>query len=211
MSAEQIGLWAGFILTLMVLSYLLADNVLYRLAVSVFVGLAAGYVTVVTTESVLLPWLNSTIFSGQPGGVAIGMIPVLLGVLLLLKTSPRLGRLGNLALAFVVAVGAAVAIVGAVGGTLIPLVGSTTQWGGDLVSGIIVVIGVICSLMYFHTIGSRRPDGTVRSVLLVRLLAGVGKGFIVVTLGALYGAAILSSLMIFSERIGFVLALIAGG
>ncbi|HLV33734.1 MAG TPA: hypothetical protein VKY59_01415, partial [Spirillospora sp.] len=55
---EQIGLWAGFVLTLMVFSYILGDNFLYRLAVYVFVGLAAGYIVVITWESVIWPWVN---------------------------------------------------------------------------------------------------------------------------------------------------------
>ncbi|MBL8156585.1 MAG: hypothetical protein JNM70_20570, partial [Anaerolineae bacterium] len=116
MSGEQIGLWAGFILTLMVFSYLLGDNFLYRLAIALFTGLAAGYVTLVTVESVLLPWLNGTLLSAETtlASRAIGIVPFILGALLLLKTSPRLGRVGNLAIAFIVGVGTAVALVGAI-------------------------------------------------------------------------------------------------
>ena len=65
MNPEQVGLWAGLILSLMVFSYLLGDNILYRVAIYVFVGLAAGYVAVVTVESVLLPWLNSTVLAAD--------------------------------------------------------------------------------------------------------------------------------------------------
>ena len=45
---EELGLMVGFILTLMVYSYLIRDNFLYRIAVYVFVGIAAGFVTIVT-------------------------------------------------------------------------------------------------------------------------------------------------------------------
>jgi preprotein translocase subunit SecF len=61
--SEQIGLLVGFILTLMVFSYLLGDNILYRLALYVFVGLSAGYLTLVTVDTVLLPWLNQTVLA----------------------------------------------------------------------------------------------------------------------------------------------------
>ena len=64
---EQIGLWAGFVLTLMIFSYLLGDNILYRLAVYVFVGLAAGYITVVTWDSVIWPWINGTVLNTRAG------------------------------------------------------------------------------------------------------------------------------------------------
>ncbi|MEO8394665.1 MAG: hypothetical protein ABI700_16845, partial [Chloroflexota bacterium] len=119
--SDQIGLWIGFILTLMVFSYLLGDNFLYRLAIYVFVGLAAGFVTMATVDSVLLPWIRVTLQSGDMGGKLFGAIPLVLGLLLILKSRPRFNRLGNLGLAFVVGIGTAIALVGAISGTLLPL------------------------------------------------------------------------------------------
>lgn len=212
MSADQIGVWAGFVLTLMVFSYLLADNFLYRLAVYVFVGLAAGYVTIVTVESVVLPWFRATVQSGDVGTQIVGVLPLLLGLLLLFKTTRRLNRLGNLALAFIIGVGTAVALVGAISGTLLPLVGGTVNSVRvDTINGFIIVFGVICTLIYFQYIARRSPENVVRRGLLVRTFGAVGEGFIVITLGALYGGAILTGLTIFSERIAFILTRIGGG
>lgn len=214
MSAEQIGLWAGFIFTLMVFSYLLGDNILYRLAVYIFVGLTVGYVTVVTVESVLLPWIRSTLLApgADIGQRVLGLVPFLLGVLLLLKSSPRLGRLGNLAIAFIVGVGTAVALVGAVTGTLIPLAAATgSSVRIDVLNGFLLVLGVISTLVYFHYLARRLPDGGIGRGPVVRVISLVGQGFIVITLGALYAGAILTSLTIFSERVGFILARITGG
>lgn len=218
MSLEEIGLWAGFVLTLMVFSYLLGDNFLYRLAVYVFVGLAAGYVTIVTVESVLIPWFETTIGTGEAGGMTLGLIPVLLGTLLLLKTSSRLGRLGNLGIAVLVGVGAAVALVGALTGTLLPLSTATAAEGANItddriafINAVIIVTGVVSSLVYFQYLASQRRDGTIRRSRPVQAISVVGQGFIVITLGALYAAAILTSLTIFSERVGFVLGRILGG
>ena len=108
--SEQIGLIAGFVLTLMVFSYLLGDNILYRLALAVFVGLSAGYLTLVTLDTVLIPWANQTLLNSAAGlGLpVIGVIPFGLALLLLLKGVPRYGRLGNAALAFLIGVGTAV-------------------------------------------------------------------------------------------------------
>ena len=52
--------------------------------------------------------------------------PLILGVWLLTKTSPRLSRLGNPVLAYLVGVGAAAAISGALLGTIFPLVDQST-------------------------------------------------------------------------------------
>jgi hypothetical protein len=214
MNPEQMGLWAGLILSLMIFSYLLGDNFLYRLAVHIFVGLAAGFVAVVTVESVLVPWINTTVLAPDSNiGIRIvGIIPLLLGFLLLLKSSPRLGRLGNLAIAFVIGVGSAVAVVGAISGTLLPLAGETSaNINADLLNGFLIVLGVISSLVYFQYLAQRTPGGGTRRALHVRFLSAIGQGFIVVTLGALYAGAILTSLTIFSERVAFILTRIGGG
>jgi hypothetical protein len=213
-SGEQIGLWAGFILTLMVFSYLLGDNILYRLAIYAFVGLSAGYITVVTVETVLIPWINSTIRSQTAGvgGLVLGIIPFVLGLLLLLKTSPRLGRPGNIAVAFVVGVGTAVSLVGAITGTLLPLATATgSSIRIDVLNGFLMFVGVTSTLMYFRYLGVRRPDGRVERRLVTQAVGAVGQVFIIITLGALYAGAILTSLTAFSERVGFILARITGG
>ena len=207
---EDAGLWAGFILTLMIYSYILADNVLYRLAVYVFVGLAAGYIMIVTIESVMLPWFAATIGSGDTVNLGIGMLPILVAVLLGFKSSTRLARFGNLGMAFVVGVGAAVALVGALTGTLIPLA-TETAGQEDILDSVDIFIGVATTLIYFQYLARRVPGGGVRRPIAIRAVSFVGQGFIVVTLGALYAAAILTSLTIFSERISFVLGRILGG
>lgn len=210
--SDQLGLWIGFILTLMVFSYLLGDNFLYRLAIYVFVGLTAGFVTMLTVESVLLPWIRATLLSEEMGGRILGAVPLVIGLLLLLKASARFNRLGNLGLAFVVGIGAAIALVGAISGTLLPLSNTTTNSvGADALNGFILVIGVISTLVYFQYLARRGSGGETRRGLVIRAVGAVGQGFIVVTLGALYGSAILSGLVVFSERIAFILSRVGGG
>ena len=47
----------GFLLSLMVFSYLLGDNPLFRLATHLMVGIGTAYAAVVVIESVLVPQL----------------------------------------------------------------------------------------------------------------------------------------------------------
>jgi hypothetical protein len=217
LNPDQIGMAASLIFTLMIFSYLLGDNFLYRLAVYVFVGLAAGFVTMVTVESAILPWLQSTVLNPNAGVPerAFGIIPFLLGALLLLKISPRFGRLGNLALAFIIGVGTAVAIVGAVSGTLLPLADDTTRLvSTDTANGVVMLLGVVSTLVYFQYVARRVPGQlatTGRRGIFIQAVSAIGKSFIVVTLGALYGSAILTGLTIFSERIAFIIMRLNGG
>jgi hypothetical protein len=115
-------------------------------------------------------------------------------------------------LAFVVGIGTAVALVGAISGTLLPLASSTAgSVGVDALDGFILVLGVVSTLIYFQYLARRVPGAKNRRGLIVRAVGALGQGFIVVTLGALYGGAILSGLVVFSERIAFILQQLGGG
>lgn len=205
--------WVGFVLTLLIFSYVLADNFLYRLSVYLFVGVAAGFAAVVAVEGVLLPWLRGTLLAPAPGPgqVILGAVPLLVGLFLLMKASPTLSRLGNLGMAFLVGIGTAVAVVGAVSGTLLPLVGSTgAALADDLINGLVIILGTITTLLYFQYLAVRRPDGEVVRPWPLRLAATVGQVFLIMTFAALYAGAILSSLTIFSERVAFLLERVFG-
>lgn len=239
MSLDTVGLWAGFVLTLMILSYLLGDNFLYRLALYVFVGLTAGYVTLVTLENVIAPFLRATLLSGNPGAVIFGAVPLVFGALLLLKASNRLHPLGNLPLAYLIGVGAAVALVGAVAGTLLPLAGGVVEavrapavsqvnsgTGGlaapsleGVGTGFLILLGVVCTLLYFQFLARRVPGalpgaplgvGTQRGAL-VRVFGTVGQGVLAIALGAIYAGAILTGLTVLTERVAFMLTRLGGG
>lgn len=200
MTAE-IGFIISLALTLVIFSYLLGDNFLYRLAVSAFVGLAAAFTTIVTFQSVLLPLTNS-------GEVNAGFLVIggILALLLLLKPIRSLRILSNISLGFLIAVGSAAAVVGAVSGTLIPLVSQTAEIDFDsglinVTSSFILIIGVVTSLLYFNYGAQRNAQGEIERGTIMKTIATIGQGFVVVTLGALYGAAILTSLTILTGQL----------
>jgi hypothetical protein len=92
-------------------------------------------------------------------------------------------------------------LLGALTGTLIPLVQDTAtlDFNGEplqLANSILIVIGVVTSLLYFQYIAKERRDGSISRGRVVQALSVIGEGFIAVTLGALFGTAILTSLSI---------------
>ncbi|GAB4572578.1 MAG: hypothetical protein Kow0077_12400 [Anaerolineae bacterium] len=201
--------WVGFILTLIIFSYLLADNFLYRLAVYLFVGVAAAYAGVVALEGVLLPWLRGTLFApgAQGGQIVLGIIPLAVGFLLLLKAVPALAPVGNLGLAFLIGIGVAVSLVGTISGTLIPQVyAAGAAIGDNVINGVIIILGTITTLLYFQYLAIRQPDGELTRPLFLRIAGAIGQVFMIVTFAVLYAGAILSSLTIVSERIAFIVA-----
>jgi hypothetical protein len=161
------------------------------------VGVSAAFISSVTLQSVILPLTRGTAVEV----IAFLGVPLLLVLLLILKPIRWLRPFAALALAFLIAVGAAVALLGALTGTLIPLVQDTAtlDFNGEplqLANSILIVIGVVTSLLYFQYIAKERRDGSISRGRVVQALSVIGEGFIAVTLGALFGTAILTSLSI---------------
>jgi hypothetical protein len=176
--ADPIGAIIGFVLTIMVLSYIIGDNVLFRLAISIFIGAASGYAAVlilynVLWHQVLVP-VYQIITTGRLDGVltyATRVVPaVILGIWMLTKVSPRLARWGTPVLAFLTGVGAATVVAGAVRGTIFPQVGASvnlldTQSTPELsslvgwfINGLVVLVGTVTTLIYFQ-LGKHREEG----------------------------------------------------
>ncbi len=219
---DLIAGWVALVLTLMIFSYLLGDNVLYRLAIHVLIGVAAAYAAIVAVESVIVPWLDNTLLVDSADYDtttlvalrALGAIPLLPAVLLLFKVSPRLAPLGDLGMAFVIGVGLAVAIVGAVAGTIVPLAREAAQSVGENTrDGLVIVAGTVTTLLYFQYFAVER-GGEIKRPAALRALSGIGRVFVMLTLGALYAGAILSSITVFSdvirEQLEFILDRVGG-
>src|SRR5512141_219524 len=99
MSADLIGVWVGALFTLLVFSYLLGDTPLFRFAQAVFVGVTVGYATVIAIYLVLIPRLVQPLLANPIGNWPV-FIPLLLGVLLLLKGRTAWAPLASLPVAF---------------------------------------------------------------------------------------------------------------
>jgi hypothetical protein len=211
------------LLTLALLSYLIADNPLYRIAVHLFIGLSAGYAVVLAWYTVIQPQLVAPVLASLSGaGFAPGLsvlvwpvLPVLVGgVLLLLKTVRVATRAGALVIALMVGVGAAVAVGGAITGTLIPQTSATMVSllpadagpGVGALEGIVealfTVVGTLATLGFFYYGARSGAGGPAQRPWLVRPVAAVGQVFIGIAFGVMYAGALAASIAIFAERAG---------
>lgn len=209
MSIEFISAAVGLILTLLVFSYLIGDNPLFRIALYLFIGVSAGYAAVVVWHSVLLPRLLQ-LTSGDPVQLLLGAIPFLLGMTVLAKLSPRLSGLGSFAMALLVGVGAATALSGAVVGTLIPQSRAAMEAFGSLtfgrfLEGSVMLAGTVLTLAYFQFSASRAADGKVRRNVILEILAWGGRFFIAITFGVLFAGVYMAALTAMLERLSAIL------
>jgi hypothetical protein len=232
-SASVVDLITGgisFLLTLMVLSYLIGDNPAFRVAVYIFIGVSAGYAASVTWHQVLYPRLIVPLLSGSLADFLLAIIPLVLGLLLLLKLSPRTARLGTPSMAFLVGVGAAVAVGGAVMGTLFPQASAAFRLPGlarmspelaqlfnsaipkasleRFFEGGVMLIGTVTTLVYFHFGAKPTPTGPQRGKL-VSGLSWVGQVFIAITFGVLFAGVFMAALTALIERIFFIITFLS--
>jgi hypothetical protein len=193
----------SFILTLMILSYLIGDSPFFRVAVYIFVGVSAGYAASVAWWQILMPRMVDPIFQGNFNTRAVALVSLLFGVLLMMKLSPRTSNLGSPVVAILVGVGAAVAVGGAAIGTLFPqIVASVNVFGQSLWKAAIMLMGTVTTLAYFHYGAKAVPGGSQRNKLIV-ILSWVGQIFIAITLGALFAGVFTSALTALIQRLNF--------
>lgn len=214
---DSVWLYVAFALTLLVIiGYLLGENnILFRLATYLFVGTAAGFVFVVVIYQVIAPRVLAPLLSGSASQMVLAAVPLVLSLLLLFKLSPRLSAVGTLPMAYLVGVGAAVAIGGAVLGTLLTQTRATINLfdlqapgsvdpGLRLLDGLFVMIGTLSSLAYFHFGARTRRGRAPERAGAVNLAAGIGQIIIAITLGALFAGVFSAALTALIQRLDFL-------
>jgi len=206
MPIEAISALIGLFLTLLIFSYLIGDNPLFRGAVYLFIGVSSGYAAVVVWHQVLVPKLFQPLLSADPNQLLPVVVPLGLGVSLLAKLSPRIGWLGSFAMAMLVGVGAATALSGAVIGTLIPQSRAAMDMFSSptfarLIQGIFMLAGTALTLAYFQFSATRAADGSVRRNVIFEALAWGGRVFIAITMGVLFAGVYTAALTAMIERL----------
>jgi hypothetical protein len=206
--SELAGLLIGFILTLLIYSYLLGDNPLYRLAVHVLVGVSAAYAAVVVVQQVILPVYAQIRQDPTSPSNVLWLIPTLFALLLLLKRLPTAPWFGNSTMALLVGVGAAVALTGSVMGTLWPQVTAVPGEAAtdrDLIQGLIVALLTACTLLTFHFTSRVNDAGQWRRPFWQRGFVHIGRAVLMVTFGALFAGVFNTSLILLTERANYFL------
>lgn len=217
MSIELISALVGLILTIMVFSYLIGDNPLFRIAVYLFIGVASGYAATAVWHYVLVPKLFQPLTASDPNRLLLSVVPLLFSVSLLTKLSPRISWIGNFAMAVLVGVGAAATVGGALIGTLIPQLrasinafdfraaGIGTNPILTLLEGTVMFFGTVLTLASFHFSVGRSADGTPRRNAILEGIAWLGRIFIAITLGVLFAGVYMSALTAMIERLSSVI------
>lgn len=200
---DTLGLWIAAFLTLGILTFLYRDNPIYKICEAIFVGSSAGYwfITLFWDNLYGKFWVD-----GVQEGNYLLWGGIVLGIMMLLRLSRKIGWISRWPLSF---------IVGAVAGLYMMLyfqsnaltqiestIGGfvTAAQGGNfatILGAAIVTIGTFSGLAYFYF--SKEHRGAFGAT------AKVGIWFLMITFGASFGYTVMSRMSLLIGRIDFLL------
>jgi len=176
--SSDFGGWVAALLTIAAYSFLWKENRVYRAAEHIFVGIGAGYSLVMGyTNIVGKAWDPIT----KKGQVYL-IIPVIMGLLLFARFNKSLNWASRVPLAFLVGMGAAVALRGAIEQQFVKQV-QATMMPLDSINNLIVVLGTIGVLSYFFFTFPKNRALAVSS--------DFGRWVMMVTFGAAFGNGVM--------------------
>jgi len=208
MDATIIGAWVATGLTLFIFSFLYKDNPLFKLAENLYVGVSVGYTIVKTYDTVIVHLIWKPIVENQEWTL---LIPVTIGLLMLTRYVPKAAWLSRYAFAFIVGVGAGLAIPRTVSSfilkqiedtvrpllMLVPGDGVTFSWNlmnpASSVNVIIVLIGVSSVLFYFFFSVEHSGPG--------KAVARTGVLFLMIAFGAAFGYTVMARMSLLIGRL----------
>ncbi len=219
LSSSMRGFWITFgaFLTLCILSFLYKDNPFYKFAEHLFVGVSAAYWMCMGFWTTMVPNLIGRLYPPaiKPFLPSIAdepvnfwfLIPLVLGIILLLRLSSKVGWLSRWSLAFIVGTTAGLNFVrylrsdfiGQIYNTVNPLVVFAAN--GDFLfqetfSAIVVFLGVFCGIIYFFF--SKEHKGAFGAA------SRVGIYVLMVTFGAGFGYTVMARISLLVGRMQFL-------
>lgn len=219
--ARTIGIWIAALVTLCIFSYLYRDNVFYKFAESVIVGVSAGYTMVTSIWQVLIAkvlvklapdvaryaFLPDTPLDAKADYLYI--VPVLLGGLLFCRLVPRISWLGRWPLAFVVGTTAGLKLVlfldadfvQQIRSTILPMIvysatqSSVIDWKQSL-HNIVLIVSVLSSLTYFYF--------SVEHKGIIGRISRMGVWVLMISFGASFALTVMGRITLLTMRLQFL-------
>lgn len=195
----EFGTLVAGLLTLAVLTFLYRDNPVYKMAEYLLVGVSIGYALVVAWNSTLVDLLFRPLFAqGQLDLV----LPLVLGLMVFARFHPKTTPISRIPLAVLIGSGAGAAIPAMLGPRVLTQLSGTVssvvnQQGVVSLSGIIVLLGLLCTLAYFYF--SHEHKGILGRV------AYLGTYFLMIFFGTTFGYTVMSRMSTFIGRMEFLL------
>ncbi len=219
MDFNVVGTIIAVILTAMVFSYLLGDNPVFRLAEHILIGVSVGWAVLQIIFNLFVPAFDYILDTSQTGNLDwwLYLVPMALGVVLLFRPLRAARPVTNLVMAFVVGTVAALALAGALSGTLLPQVGATMVplTSGDIVGRVVLILGTILALWYFQFTVFRvnssgeaaAPAREAAATTVSSRVRVAGRWAIMLAFGAVFASVFLTYFAALVDRLLFLINL----
>ncbi len=206
--SHDLGVWVAALLTLAALSFLYKDNLFYRIAENIFVGVSSAWVFATNIHSDLIDDMLLKAFPHafhQPGPPDLKPLwGGLIGLLILSRLIPGWTSLSRWGIAFVVGFQTGIQLFGAIVGNVLLQLNSTIvplfvprNLSATLRNGL-GTLGTFTSLSYFYF--SREQKGWFGVV------TRLGVWFLMISFGAAYGSTVMTRMSILIGRLQFLLS-----
>jgi hypothetical protein len=193
---HSLGVWIAGFLSLTIFSFLYRDNPVYKVAEHLFLGTALGYSLSLYYWQSIWPNAIAPVFApaaGEERNMTV-LIPMVLGLFVLLRIVPRLGWLSRYSFAVYIGGGVGIAVPTVLAGTFLPQLidtmkplwtvgaagnaGATGAIGWQVLTGLLTLVGVFATLLYFfYSLEHRGALGAVSRVGVFFLMLGFGASF----------------------------------
>ncbi len=182
------AIWTQAICTLAVYTYLYKDNPVWRVAETVYLGLATAYWFVYNFFNYIWPAITTYVIQE---GQWHYILAIVLGLLIFFRYVPSLSWIARYPMSFWVGYGTGMVLayqpavwIEQITGSFVPL--NTPQ-------NILIFIGILATLTYFFfTIAKENP--------VVGVVSEVGKWYIMIALGSAFGNTVLYRWNLFLGR-----------
>ncbi len=197
------GVWVAALLTLCIYSFLYKDNPFYKFAEHIYIGVSTGYLVVVTLRDALYRDIYEPLFVNERLELVV-IIPAILGLIMFLRFSQKLSWVSRVSIAFIVGIGAGVAIPNNVqsyillhtSSTITPFASpSVSLW--TTITNLLILIGVLSVLVYFFF--SVKHEGAIRPV------AKTGIFYLMLFFGGSFGYTVMGRVSLLIGRMRFLL------
>ncbi|MFN0198797.1 MAG: hypothetical protein ACKVT0_18775 [Planctomycetaceae bacterium] len=217
--SRTLGLWISALLTLAIFSFLLGDNVYYKLAEAIFIGVSAGYAMVAgfydgiiskLMEKLTPELMRSTMLPGIPEDQQtdwLYLVPLVLGGMLLWRLAPKGGWISRWPLALFIGTTAGYRMlayfeadfVKQIQSSIVPLIVFAADGKWDWMQSLkntLTVTGLLSCLTYFFF--------SVEHKGFVSRVSRLGIWFLMITFGVGFGMTVMGRIALLAARLEYL-------
>ena len=194
--------WLAALMSIGIYSYLYKENPFFRVCEHLYLGLSLAHLAV-------MGWTNvrDLGFKGLGKGNVLVLIPMVLGVLLFTRFSPKNSWLSRYSLAYLMGVAGAVTITGVIDAGIISQIRGAITPLTSLDSVVALICNVTAITVFFFIIGSTSKTWQGKNWWFERLIrwsSTVGRFVLMISFGAVFGTTIMARLGLFIPRLRFL-------